>query len=58
MNKVVGIGVSAKEKKLKHLMEIEVTFEEPCTQCEAQNIVLNVLGELLYDFKSNKDSEV
>lgn len=57
MNRVVGIGVSAKEKRLKHLMEIEIEFEEPCTQMQAQQLVLDALGELLYDIGSEGGAE-
>ena len=57
MNKVVGIGVCAKDKKLKHLMEIVVEFEEPCTQYEAQQIVLDALGELLYNIEQKGSEE-
>ena len=58
MNKVVGITVSATEMKNKHKLEIEVEFEEPCTQFQAQNIVLTAIGDLLYDKTINEDSEV
>lgn len=51
MNRVIGISVGATEKKTKHSLEIEVEFEEPCTQVEAQSIVLDAIGELLYDIK-------
>ena len=46
MNKVVGISVSATEMKTRHTLEIEVEFEEPCTQFVAQNIVLDAIGDL------------
>ena len=58
MNRVVGISVSATELKNRHKLEIEVEFEEPCTQFQAQNIVLTAIGDLLYDKEINTDSEV
>ncbi len=58
MNRVVGICVAATEIKTKHKLEIEVEFEEPCTQYQAQNIVLDALGDLLYGKEIKTDSEV
>lgn len=58
MNRVVGIGVSVTEMKTKHKMEIEVEFEEPCTYYQAQSIVLEAIGDLLYDKTISEDSEV
>ena len=58
MNRVMGISVMATEMKTKHKLEIEVEFKEPCTQYQAQNIVLDALGDLLYGKDIKTDSEV
>lgn len=58
MNRVMGISVMATEMRTKHKLEIEVEFIEPCTQLQAQNIVLDALGDLLYGKEIKTDSEV
>ena len=40
MNRIIRVGVECKEKRIKHRVEVEVEFAEPCTQFEAQQTIL------------------
>lgn len=48
MNKVVGIQVIGKDKSIRHTIELTVEFAEPCTQWEANEIILESFGDLLF----------
>lgn len=48
MNKVISFRPTAIDKKIEHTIEIKVEFAEPCTQWEAENIVRDALGDLLF----------
>ena len=48
MNKVISFKPAASDKSTQHTIELTVEFAEPCTQWEAEEIVLNALGDLLF----------
>lgn len=52
MIKAISIGARAKDKAVKHCMEIHVEFAEPCTQSEAEEIVMTAIGNLLFEKES------
>ena len=54
MNKVVSFRPTTTDKSKEHTIELIVGFDEPCTQWEAEEIVRNALGDLLFQC----DSEV
>ena len=48
MNKVISFKPTASDKSTQHTIELTVEFAEPCTQWEAEEMVLNSLGDLLF----------
>lgn len=48
MNKVVSFRSTATDKSKEHTIELIVGFAEPCTQWEAEKIVRDALGDLLF----------
>lgn len=52
----MSIGASAKDKTTEHTIEISVEFNEPCTQAEAEDIVREAIGDILFtrDYKEGE----
>ena len=48
MIKAITIGARAKDKTTEHTMEISVEFNEPCTQHEAERIIMDAISDVLF----------
>ena len=48
MNKVISFKPTVIDKRKEHTIELTVEFAEPCTQWEAENVVRDTLGDLLF----------
>lgn len=47
MIKAISVGARAKDKATEHSMEIFVEFNEPCTQVEAEKIIMDAISDVL-----------
>ena len=47
MVKAISVGARAKDKTIEHSMEIFVEFNEPCTQSEAEKIIMDAISDVL-----------
>lgn len=47
MIKAISVGARAKDKTIEHSIEIFVEFNEPCTQREAEKIIMDAISDVL-----------
>lgn len=55
MAKVISIGAEGKNKSKQHRVDIIVEFDEPVTQMEAQNKVLQAISKIMFDLKEGAE---
>ena len=55
MAKITTIGAEGKNKSKQHRVDIIVEFDEPVTQMEAQNIVLQAISEIMFNLKEGAE---
>ena len=54
MAKINAISVAAKDKKKEHKVEIIAEFNEPVTQGEAQELILQALSMSVFDLETRE----
>ena len=57
MSEIIRMGVNATDKSKIHKIEVEVEFEEPVTQMEAQERVARAIGKYIFEDSGGVNNE-